>query len=417
MNNQTNANVLKGTYKMYIAGFDYGCAVVKATVTLEGALDSLTKENITVTEHKQVTDFSKVPEFPIVEADFKRTVLDAYLVDAEGKKTAEPSCTAVIEMDESPAEGSPLLFCFHTMLNTWADPYELKIEGTGLTSAGKEVTLDIAVKETARETDADQYEKHTFKASNGTAIEYACWQPETPSKNLVIWLHGLGEGGVKDTDPYVTLLANKDSVLGKEEFQKTVGGANILVPQCPTWWMDGDGTGTNLKGGGITATEKSFYTEALHELMVAYKEQTASEKVVVAGCSNGGYMTVVMAMNYPELFDAIVPICEAVPNKCISDEAVKTLAGVPSYYVFSMDDDVVDPTLHELPLLERLKKEGAKDLHVSTTEHVEDTSGKYKKPDGTPHRYSGHWSWIYFFNNECNADGLKAWDFIAEHLK
>ena len=87
------------------------------------------------------------------------------------------------------------------------------------------------------------------------------------------------------------------------------------------------------------------------------------------------------------------------------------------YFVFSKDDDIVDPTLHELPTLKRLKKAGAEKVYVSTTEHVVDTSGKYKDAKGNPHKYSGHWSWIYFFNNECSADGLKAWDFIKDNLK
>ena len=412
---------MKGTYHIYIEGFDYGCAVVKAVLKLDAVIDTVSRKDIKVTEHKQITDFTKIPQFPVIEADFERTVLDIYTADENGTRTDLPSDTVVIEMDESPAEGNPVLFSMQTMLNTWSDPYELHFaiaEGSELTSGGRPVeTLEIEAKETGRTTCADQYVLKSFTAKNGQTMKYACWSPEGGSKNLVIWLHGLGEGGVEKTDPLVTLMANKDWILGKEAFQNAVGGANILVPQCPTWWMDGDGTGGNLNNGGIIATEKSFYTEALHELITSYKEETGSEKLALAGCSNGGYMTVVMAMNYPDLFHAIVPICEAVPAKCISDEAVNALKDIPSYYVFSKDDNVVDPSLHELPLLERLKKAGAKDLHVSTTDHVIDTSGKYKMPDGSPHMYSGHWSWIYFFNNECSADGLKAWDFIAEHLK
>ena len=56
----------------------------------------------------------------------------------------------------------------------------MKAEELPISEVLKLANQMIAVKETARETDADQYEKHTFKASNGTAIEYACWQPETP---------------------------------------------------------------------------------------------------------------------------------------------------------------------------------------------------------------------------------------------
>ena len=68
---------------------------------------------------------------------------------------------------------------------------------------------------------------------------------------------------------------------------------------------------------------------------------------------------------------------------------------------------------------ERLKKAEASELHISTTEHVVDTSGEYKDEEGNPYMYAGHWSWIYFDNNECacNDDDLKAFDFVANCLK
>ena len=40
-------------------------------------------------------------------------------------------------------------------------------------------------------------------------------------------------------------------------------------------------------------------------------------------------------------------------------------------------------------------------LHFSFFDKVTDTSGKYKKADGTPYEYMGHWSWIYVYNDEC----------------
>ena len=89
------------------------------------------------------------------------------------------------------------------------------------------------------------------------------------------------------------------------------------------------------------------------------------------------------------------------------------------YFVWSDDDTTVVPETHEIPTVERLKKAGAAELHVSTTEHVVDTSGEYKDEEGNPYMYMGHWSWIYFDNNECecNDDGLKVFDFIAECFK
>ena len=47
------------------------------------------------------------------------------------------------------------------------------------------------------------------------------------------------------------------------------------------------------------------------------------------------------------------------------------------------------------------------------------TTGEFTDEDGNPYQYMGHWSWIYFDNNECacDEDGMGAWDFIAECLE
>ena len=136
------------------------------------------------------------------------------------------------------------------------------------------------------------------------------------------------------------------------------------------------------------------------------------------GCSNGGYMTLVMAINYPNQYDAIVPICEALPDNSISDEQIDTLKDIPMYFIYSLDDGVVDPNKHEIPTIHRLKEANASNLHVSTSKHVIDTAKKYFNEDGTPYRYNGHWSWIYFFNNEtADENGVSAFDWIAETMK
>lgn len=125
-------------------------------------------------------------------------------------------------------------------------------------------------------------------------------------------------------------------------------------------------------------------------------------------------MTLLMGLAYPQEYDAIVPICEAIPDSYITDEQLQGVKDLPMYFIYSKDDDTVDPTLHEIPTINRLKSLGASNLHVSTTEHVVDTSGLYKDEN-----YSGHWSWIYFFNNEAQCDecGVKSFDWIAQQLK
>lgn len=428
-NSETESISITGTYDMTITGYDWGCGTDSIIMNLDHPLDSVTADAFTVVENKQATNFT-AEGFPVEDVELERKVTDAYLVDEKGEKTTDPSTHVKLELYVSPNDGSPLLFTLSTQFNTWSKPYTLTVSKTDdakLTSNGTEVEeFTINPEAASKTTSADQYQMHSYQAEDGVTYQYASYEPEGGSKTLVVWLHGLGEGGTEDTDPSVTLLANKAGTLADGPFQTAVGGANILVPQCPTYWMDNDGKKTNFFGGAIQADGTSYYLASLHELIVKYKEETGSTKVVITGCSNGGYMTLLMAINYGDEYDAYVPICEALPNALITDDQVKALAGSDMYYVYSEDDTTVDPSLHEAPLLKRLEKAGAKHTYVSTTEHVVDTTGVYFMDEngqptledtGTPYQYMGHWSWLYFFNNECDANGLKVWDFIADAVK
>lgn len=402
---------------VYIHGYDYNCVTDEVRLDFDTVIENMDPSCITVTETKQATDFSKMPEFPVVVIQEDRIVEDVYYVDGDGNRCEEKTSSIMLRLNEDPEHGCPLLFDFHTLFNTWSQPYEMKI-----TFDGQEIicTKDDFV------TQADDWNIDTFTASDGVTYRYAHYEPEGGSDRTVIWLHGIGEGGTELTDPRITVLANKADVLKRDEFQTAVGNANILVPQCPTYWMDKTGDCANRNMGQIEADGTSFYTESLMELITEYKQKTGTKKVVVCGCSNGGYMSMVLAMNFPNAFDGYVPVCEAVPDACITDDQIGVLAKQKLYFVYSKDDPTVVPEKHEVPTLERLKKAGAQHVHVSVTDHVIDTSGSYFKDENNhvtkqntevPYQYSGHWSWIYFFNNECNADGLSAWDFISDCMK
>ena len=86
------------------------------------------------------------------------------------------------------------------------------------------------------------------------------------------------------------------------------------------------------------------------------------------------------------------------------------------WFVYAQNDRIVVPSKYEEPLLERLKAAGAKEVHVSVFPDVHDTFGN-KGSDGGPYQYSGHFSWIYFFNNECTENGQSLWKWISEKKK
>lgn len=405
---QAFSGAITGTFAMHVQGYDWGAGVDKITLTLDAPLDAAEPTDFVVSEHKTTTDFTAA-DFPVVEGDFERVVTAATV----------NGTTVELELACDPNSGSPFLYTMATGFNTWCDPYLINVslaEGAALTSGGAAVesfTIDPGYTSMTNSAEEAGWVLGGGEFA-GKKLDYAAWDPAEESKNLVVWLHGAGEGGTEATDPYVTILANKVVALSSDEFQQTVGGAHVVAPQCPTMWMDQDGNGTYIDE---TATEvSSFYTEALESFIDAYAASVGAEKIVLAGCSNGGFMTLWMGLHRPDAYAGIVPICEAIPDGAISDEQIAGIKDLPMYFVWSNDDTTVDPATHEVPTTTRLKAAGASNLHISTTDSVVDTSGLYTNEDGTPYQYAGHWSWIYFDNNECECDddGLKAWEFIGE---
>ena len=405
------SDTITGTYSMNVGGYDWGCGTDKVILTLDYVLDAVTAEDFAVTETKNMTNWGQNPNVAFGEAYEGETPLKitkAYLCDETGAETTEPSKNVALEIYVDPNTASPFIYSLATGLNSWCDPYYLTIttaEGHALTSGGKEVTsFTIDTTRTAMTTAADMFEEKQFTATDGTNYSYATYKKEG-AKTMFVWLHGMGEGG---TDTSITLLANKVTALAGDEFQNTVGGAHIVVPQCETFWMNEGTENPEMTGASI-------YTKSLDEFIESQKIELGAEKVVIGGCSNGGYMTMVMAMNYGTKYDAYVPICEAILDSEIDDTELATLKGLPIYFIHAENDTTVDPLTTSVPTYNRLVAAEAENVHTFTPANVEDMTGQFKDADGSPYDYAGHWSWVYFDNNDtaCDKCNITAWDFIA----
>lgn len=406
------SDTITGTYGLYVDGFDWGCGTTKATLTLDYVIDAIKAEDFVVTETKAATDWSD-PDYAVKEQTFDRTVTKAYLTDEDGKETKDPSKTITLELAVDPDTGSPFNYSLQTGLNTWCDPYYLTItlsKDAKLTSGGKDVTsFTIDTKSTGMTTAADVFKSDSFTATDGTKYSYAHY-PVEGAKVLYVWLHGGGEGG---TDTDIPLLANRVTAYAQEEFQSSFeGGVSVLVPQTPTKWMEEEGV------DGMGNTGNSVYLESLVELIDTYKKECGAEKVFISGCSNGGYMTLSIARTYGTKYDAYVPVCEGIDDKYMTDEHIKTLAGLPLYFVYAESDTTLVPSTYSIPTINRLKKAGATNLHVSTTEKVVDVTGEVKDANGNPYEYNGHWSWIYSHNNDTKCDdcGISMFEWAAKTL-
>lgn len=215
---------------------------------------------------------------------------------------------------------------------------------------------------------------------------------------LVVWLHGAGEGG---GDPWRAFAGNRVTALSQPAIQDYFGGdAWVLVPQCPTFWMD-DGEAP------ISRSMRSLYVRPLRalvdEFVAAHASRIDTSRIVIGGLSNGGFMTVRMCLDYPELFCAALPVCAPFFREAQTPEAVARLAQTPMWFVHSRGDELVDPRATSLPLYAALKAAGD-EVHYTYFDHVEDLTGRYRNPDGTPRRAINHSVWIHAYNDLCRTD-------------
>ncbi|MDM5327739.1 hypothetical protein [Neobacillus sp. CF12] len=214
---------------------------------------------------------------------------------------------------------------------------------------------------------------------------------------LIIWLHGAGEGGYETEIAYT---GNNVVNLSSEKVQGLFGGAYVLAPQVPTMWMD-DGFGLYTKSG------QSKYVPALKALIDEFVEchsDIDTNRIYIGGCSNGGFMTMRMIIDYPGYFAAAYPVCEALYDEVISDQNIEDIKNTPIWFTHAKNDEIVKPEITVIPTYERLLEAGAPNVHFSYFDSVVDTSGNFKDSEGNPFEFFGHGTWIYMLKDECVLD-------------
>ena len=407
------------SFELFVGSYAGGPAIEKAVLHFEDAIaaSELTDDLFAVSYTGQGWGG---PQTMVLGQGSGQTI---YLSDADGNKVSASSANYVtIEYTVSYGQwsfnGNLSPFTYRTV-NTWndstiysvdiGDGLTLEIGGTAYTTLSdvtaptEWVVPDLAVWDlTGTHTEGDitlTYGSYGTEEMKNDGVE----------NPLIIWLHGAGEGG---TDPSVAILGNQVTNLAKDVIQDyfvtdTVKGAYVLAAQTPTAWMDKDGS-------GVYGTEEAsqYYVAALKGLIDAYIEENGDidmDRIYVGGCSNGGFMTVNMIINYTDFFAAAYPVCEAYDAKWLTDEAVESLTDLPIWFTHSANDNTVSiynkeggswtaPATPTTPqdaytnsLYIRLINAGAENVYYSLFESV--------NVDGV--NYDGHWSWIYTLRDEC----------------
>jgi poly(3-hydroxybutyrate) depolymerase len=375
----------QGKYHLIIEGFDWGPAASKVILPLKENSKNAITENYQV----MVSRSSDKGEIPDLQKKGIREVMMAFVSDASGNPIEEGNhVTLILEIAPYKPLGSPIQY-FRGSGNVWVD-YNLEIKDTS-----SDIKWNVEANRTSPILDKfDLSGKYTHK---DITMSYAAYKPEnrTGKAPLLIWLHGGGEGG---TDPSIAAIGNKAVNYAGEEIQSIFEGAYVLIPQAPTFWMNG-------VGGGYTRGDKNdIYNEGLMALIkdyVANNPEIDTKRIYVGGCSNGGYMSLKLILNHPKYFAAGFISALAYSSEFITDEQIKSIKNVPIWFVQSKDDNTTKPDVTVVPVYNRLKMAGAPNVHFSFYNHVVDITGQY---GGDSYHYNGHWSWVYLHANECRLD-------------
>ena len=389
------------TVDYLVEGFEFGPAIVGVKLNLTGLVKKADLTNA---------------QFSVKTNGNNRVIESVDLCNEEGEIIADLQESHYIrfslkyESNNWGAASNCSVFTYANNVNNWTTNIRAEVSLIGGTLVAGDETYDttshkllinmIRSRIVLSTKDWGEAKSHT---SDGYTLTYKGYETDALREDgvlnpLIIWLHGMGEGGV---DPDIALLGNDVTELGNQKIQSHFvkgqqKGAYVLAAQTPTMWMN-SGTGSNNGGEG-----HSIYTKTLKALIDKYIQENGdidTKRIYVGGCSNGGYMTMEMAVTYGNFFRAFYPCCEAYKDTFLTDEDVQKIKDLPIWFIHAANDTTVDPSGFVLPTYDRLIKAGGKDIHLSYFTDVRGTQGN---PNGN--NYMGHYSWIYIFRDEVQYD-------------
>ncbi|GAA1846897.1 prolyl oligopeptidase family serine peptidase [Microlunatus capsulatus] len=265
----------------------------------------------------------------------------------------------------------------------------------------REVTIPRFVQGRLSDPEVDAFRYRT----SASGLKYRLFSPERRGRGhhrgrgkrpLVVWLHGGGEGASLPDGYYdneTTLRANRGALgFATDEAQEIFGGAYVVAPQSTSFWLeDGDRFAPQIR-------------QVIAEVVKA--EDVDRDRIYVAGCSNGGYMTLKLEVVYPELFAAAVPICGVVgafrgTDELISDAQLRAI-DTPSWLVAARNDQTIDPIANTVKASELIP--GA-------------LLSLYEDVTWEGDEYPGHWSWIYVARNDPRKNGISIWEWMARQRR
>ncbi len=149
----------------------------------------------------------------------------------------------------------------------------------------------------------------------------------------------------------------------KEEYQKPVGGAYILVPLANEY---------RDENGKVQGMWNEDYAPSVYNLIKDFiikhtQKNGGINKKFIFGNSSGGRMSIIMTATYPEFFDAVIPMgASEIPDEKLLD--LYDQHDISLFFAMGKRDEFNDYQKEIVPLLPRIKT--MKNSYVFTPEWV-----------------------------------------------
>lgn len=386
--------IVQGKYKLITEVFDYGQQVSKVIIYSPTSISrsSLNKDTFSVIVENKVNGISL--------GKFHREINYIYTSHSSLGKPTDYGQYIIIELKTSPevSEAYTLFWNSNNLSNYLIDPkYTIKQNSPIEDRDGNKLyTNNFKLKmDGINNLLVDDFKKATSKSG----LNYRYFEPEKDDrkKPLVIWLHGVGEGGTNNVSQ---IASNRGGVAFiTEDVQKKFGGAYVVAPQCPTFWME------DFSSGNIKIKGAKDYTQDLISLIkeyIASNPDVDTTRIYIGGCSMGGYQTLKTIIAAPELFAAAFPVCPAyAPTAYELDK----LGNLPIWFTHSIIDPIV-PYTNSKDAYEYLKQTNDNAYY-----------SEYETIIYGGNRYSHHASWVYVLNNApVNKQGEQIFDWLSKQV-
>ena len=211
----------------------------------------------------------------------------------------------------------------------------------------------------------NRFHKDFFEPENFDKMGYYFYDPTEhgfpkgkPYK-LLIFMHGTSNALEGD----VCINYAGAEFYSKEEYQKPLGGAYILIPLANEY-RDQDG---KCMGNWNDSYIKPVYA-LINEFICKHTQSNGGiDKKVILGNSSGGKMSIQMSATYPEFFDAVVPMgASEIPDEKLLD--LYDDNNVSLFFAMGKRDEFNSYENDIVPLLPRMKR--MKSCYIFTPDWV-----------------------------------------------